>query len=58
MVASTLLSSQSFTLLAKADLNAALALAQSIVGPETSIAAQLGVCHAVLPSTWQSARKK
>jgi len=58
MVANTLLSSQSFALLAEADFNAALALAQSIVRPETSIAAQLGVCRAVLSNARQRSRKK
>ena len=41
VIASKLLSSRSFTRLAEADFGAALALAQSIVRPETSIAAQL-----------------
>ncbi|MGH9427981.1 MAG: hypothetical protein ACRD2L_16985, partial [Terriglobia bacterium] len=48
MIANNLLSSQSFGLLAEADFNAALALAQSIVRSETSIAAQLAVCRAAL----------
>lgn|GEM_PF-2662049 len=48
VIASKLLSSRCFTWLAEADFGAALALAQSIVRPETSIAAQLGVCRAVL----------
>ena len=58
MVGSNLLASQSFSLLAQADFNAALALAQSIVRPETSIAAQLAVCRAVLSNTRQSSRKQ
>jgi hypothetical protein len=53
MIANSLLSSQSFVLLADVDFNAALALAQSIVRPETSIAAQLAVCRAVLSKTRQ-----
>jgi hypothetical protein len=48
MVASDLLGSENFSLLAKADFSAALGLAQSIVRPETSIAAQLAVCRGVL----------
>ena len=58
MVANTLLSSQSFGLLAEADFNATLALAQSIVRPETSIAAQLAVCRAILTNTGQTSRKE
>jgi len=58
MIATNLLKSESFSLLAEADFNAALALAQSIVRPETSIAAQLAVCRAVLSNTGQSSRKK
>jgi len=58
MIANNLLSSQSFALLAEADFGAALTLAQSIVQPETSIAAQLAVCRAVLSNTGQSSRKK
>ena len=48
MVGSNLLASESFGLLAEADFNAAVALAQSIVRPETSIAAQLALCRWVL----------
>ena len=58
MVAGSLISSQSFSLLAEADFGAALALAQSIVRPETSIAAQLGVCRAVLSDAQRNSRKK
>ena len=58
MAANSLLGSQSFSLLAEADFNAALALAESIVRPETSIAAQLGVCRAVLSNARQSSRKE
>jgi hypothetical protein len=45
MVGSNLLANKSFSLLAEADFSAALALAQSIARPETSIAAQLAVCR-------------
>jgi len=45
---SNLLASESFGLLAEADFDAAVALAQSIVRPETSIAAQLALCRWVL----------
>jgi hypothetical protein len=58
MVANTLLGSQCFVLLAETDFSAALALAQSIVRPETSIAAQLGVCRGVLSNAKHSSRKK
>jgi hypothetical protein len=58
MVAGSLISSQSFSLLAEADFGAALALAQSIARPETSIAAQLGVCRAVLSDAQRNSRKK
>jgi hypothetical protein len=51
MIANSLLSSQSLPLLAETDFGGALALAQSIVRPETSIAAQLAVCRAVLSKT-------
>jgi hypothetical protein len=47
-VASNFLGSRSFALLAEADFDATLALAQSIARPETSIAAQLAVCQGVL----------
>jgi len=57
VIAHDLLRSDCFKLLAEADFNAALALAQSIVRPETSIAAQLGVCRAVLSNAIQSSRK-
>src|SRR5262249_43568738 len=50
MVANPLLSSQSFVLLAETDFSAALALAQSIARPETSIVAQLAVCRSALAS--------
>lgn len=58
MIASKLLRSQSFTLLAETDFGAALALAQSVVRPETSIAAQLAVCRAVLSTTSQGPRNQ
>ena len=58
VIASKLLSSRCFTWLAETDFGAALALAQSIVRPETSIAAQLGACRAVLSEARQSSRKK
>jgi hypothetical protein len=58
VIASKLLSSRCFTWLAEADFNAGLALAQSIVRPETSIAAQLGVCRAALSDARKSSRKK
>lgn len=58
MVANSLLRSQSFTLLAEADFSGALALAQSIVRPESSIAAQLAVCRSVLSKSEQSSQNK
>jgi len=57
-IASKLLSSRCFTGLAESDFSAALALAQSIVRPETSIAAQLGTCRAVVSAAKQSSRNK
>jgi len=58
IIANDLLRSSCFKLLAEADFSAALALAQSIVRPETSIAAQLAVCRAVLSNTRQSSRMR
>jgi hypothetical protein len=47
-IANTLLQSKTFTYSARADFDAALALAQSILPQQSSIAAQLGVCRGVL----------
>ena len=57
-IASKLLSSRSFTRLAEADFGAALALAQSIVRLETSIAAQLAVCRSALSKAEQTSQNK
>jgi len=57
-ITSKLLSNRSFTRLAEADFNAGLALAQSIVRPETSIAAQLAVCRSALSKPEQSSQNK
>jgi len=52
----SLLTGKGFGLLAKADFDAALAAAQSIIQPETSIAAQLSVCRAALSGTGKGPR--
>jgi hypothetical protein len=58
VIASKLLSSRCFIWLAETDFGAALALAQSIVRPETSIAAQLAVCRSTLSKPEQSPRNE
>ncbi len=56
MIANSFLHGESFSLLAEAGFDAALALAQSIARPETSIAAQLAVCRAALSNKAQGSR--
>ena len=58
VIASKLLSSRCFIWLAETDFGAALALGQSIVRPETSIAAQLAVCRSALSKPEQTSRKE
>jgi hypothetical protein len=47
-IANTLLQSKTFTYLVRADFDAALALAESILHQQSSMAAQLGVCRGML----------